>query len=247
MDTAAPKSVADERLSRIQTLWTMVQQAHGPEADEASAAQSRLVQRYSGAVHSYLLGAVRDPEAADELFQEFALRVVRGDFGRADPGRGRFRDYLRKALINLVNDHHRARRAWHLHVEMDKLQPVAPGDDDEHTFVTGWRQELLDRTWRTLEETLPVYHAVLRFRIENPDVPSPAMAEQLSPQLDKPMSAESVRKTLQRAHEKFADLLLEEVELSLGEGGPEDLENELKALDLLKYCRPAVERRIGKR
>lgn len=245
MDETSPPSVTD-RLSRIQTLWTMVQDAHGLAPDAASVALHKLVQRYSGAVHAYLLGALRRDDAADELFQEFALRVVRGDFGRADPQRGRFRDYLRRALINLINDYHRARKAWHPQVELDKLQPAAALEVDEQSFVASWRQELLDRTWRTLLETLPVYHAVLLFRVENPDVPSSAIAEQLSKTLDKPLTADSVRKTLQRAHEKFADLLLEEVETSLGDTGPAELEAELRTLDLLKFCRPALERRLGK-
>jgi hypothetical protein len=47
---------------------------------------------YHRAVHRYLLGALRDEDAAEELFQEFALRFVRGDFRWADRGRGRFRD-----------------------------------------------------------------------------------------------------------------------------------------------------------
>lgn len=245
MDGAASQTSTD-RLSRIMTMWTVVRAAHSESADQAVAAQHRLVQRYSGAVHAYLLGAVRQEDVADELFQEFALRVVRGDFFRANPEKGRFRDYLRQSLIYLVNDHHRARKAWHPQVEIDKIQPVAPTDDDEQNFVSNWRQELLDRTWQTLEETLPTYHAVLLFRIENPDVPSPQMAEHISQSLGKPMSAESIRKTLQRAHEKYADLLLEEVETSLVDPNPDDLAGELEALDLKKYCRPALERRLAR-
>ena len=46
----------------------------------ASDAQLRLLLDYSGAVSRYLLGALRDNEAADELAQEFAVRFIRGDF-----------------------------------------------------------------------------------------------------------------------------------------------------------------------
>src|SRR5215218_5179677 len=99
------------RLSRIETLWPAVERAHGAPPEESAAAMWDLLRRYRGAVYRYLAGAVRDPDAADELFQEFALRFLRGDFRRADPGRGRFRDYVKSALINLVNDHHSRRRA----------------------------------------------------------------------------------------------------------------------------------------
>src|SRR5207244_10661276 len=100
-------------------------QAHGQTAESALSARQRLVQRYSGAVYSYLLAAVREREAAEDLFQEFALRVVRGDFGRADPERGRFRDYLRRALISLVHDPQRARQAWPKALP-DRPEPAAP-------------------------------------------------------------------------------------------------------------------------
>src|SRR5688500_14765658 len=88
----------EQRLSRITTLWSVVGQAHGgATAGTASAARRVLMERYRGAAYRYLLGAVRSPDAADELFQEFALRFVRGDFRRADPDRGRFRDYVKAA------------------------------------------------------------------------------------------------------------------------------------------------------
>src|SRR4051812_44626670 len=95
------------RLSRITTLWTVLFQAHQGTARAASLAQQRLFQRYGGAVYRYLLAALRDPDAAEEVAQDFALRFVRGDFKRADPERGRFRDYLRASLIRAVRDYER--------------------------------------------------------------------------------------------------------------------------------------------
>jgi RNA polymerase sigma-70 factor (ECF subfamily) len=219
----------------------MVQQAHAG-APRLASEQQRLVQRYSGAVYAYLLGGVRDREAADELFQEFALRVIRGDFARAHPERGRFRDYLRRVLINLVNDHHRARKAWPQLLAGGHPEPAAPICDDDPSFLDSWRQELLERTWRSLETANATYHAVLRFRVENPDVQSPEAAAQLSAQLGKPLTPELVRKTLQRSQAKFAELLLEEVAAYLGDPSSEELTAELQAVDLLKYCRSALER-----
>ncbi len=88
-----------------------------------------------------------------------------------------------------------------------------------------------------------MYHAVLLFRVENPDVPSPQMAEQLAEQLGTPMRPDQVRKALQRSHTKFAELLVDEVAASLGNPSPEELAEEVRELDLLKYCRTALERR----
>ena len=71
-----PESV-NQRLSQIQTLWTLVRHAH--QVPEGSpTAQKELLDRYGGAVERYLLGALRDPDAADEVFQEFAIRLLKG-------------------------------------------------------------------------------------------------------------------------------------------------------------------------
>jgi hypothetical protein len=114
---------------------------------------------------------------------------------------------------------------------------------DEPTFLASWREELLERTWRALEQYNPTYKAALALRVQAPDMPSPEMAEQLTTQLGKPISAPLVRKALQRAHEKFADLLLEEVAATLEASTQPELEQELAELDLLRYCRTALARR----
>jgi len=238
------QTVLDQHLSRISTMWTMVLQAHGGESGAASAALAGLAQRYWGAAYRYLLGAVRDPDAADELSQELALRILRGAFRHADRGRGRFRDYLKTALINIVNDYQREQRGRPR--PLPAIEPAAPAGtapEAQAEFLAHWRAELLDRTWKALAAAQPMYHAVLLFRVENPDVPSSEMAAQLGERLGSPMRADQVRKALQRAHAKFSELLAEEVATSLGTGSREELEDELRELDLLKYCRSAIERR----
>jgi RNA polymerase sigma-70 factor (ECF subfamily) len=233
----------DERLSRIATLWTVVFQAHKEGADTVATARNRLMLRYHGAVYRYLLGAVRDADIAGDLCQEFAVRFLRGDFRRAAPDRGRFRDYVKIALVNMVNDHHRARQAAPKGLALDAAAP-AEGDVGED-FEGGWRAELLEQTWRALAKENPTFHATLQLRTEEPDLPSGDMAERLTKQLGRPISPENVRKTIQRAHAKFADLMLELVAESLDDPTPQSLEEELKALDLLRYCRSALERRIA--
>jgi RNA polymerase sigma-70 factor (ECF subfamily) len=137
----------DQRLSRMSTMWTMVLQAHGDEADSAAEALAGLAQRYSGVVYRYLLGAVRDPDTAAELSQEFALRILRGTFRQADPSHGRFRDYIKTALIHLVNDYHRSRRQRPGPLASDLPDPCLP--DDDPGFDTQWREERTVRTCTT--------------------------------------------------------------------------------------------------
>jgi RNA polymerase sigma-70 factor (ECF subfamily) len=235
------RTVADDRLSQISTLWTMLLRAHTP-ADDAVAAQHALLERYGGAAYRYLLASVRDAGAAAELTQEFAVRLLRGDFHRADPKRGRFRDYLKSALSHLVHDQQRAKRGTHEKIPAHQLAREEPDTDDDAAFVAIWRTELLDRTWDALAEVGPTYREVLLLHVDQPDLTSPQMAEQLTACRRKPVSAAAVRKALQRAHDKYAELLVAEVARSLGDPTPAEVEEELKALDLYRYCRVALAR-----
>lgn len=231
----------EQRLSRISTMWTMMRQKPPDGAAAQPGAWNLLIERYLRAAYRYLAGALRDPELAEELCQEFALRFLRGDYGRASPERGRFRDYIRTSLIHLVTDHHRRRQAAPAPLPEQVAAPTLGNSLDD--FDSSWKEELLDRTWRALAAANPAYHAVLAAHAEQPDLPSPEMALLLQERLGRDANADWVRKTKQRAHEKFATLLLEEVSSSLEGASDAELEQELKALDLLRYCRTALQRR----
>jgi RNA polymerase sigma-70 factor (ECF subfamily) len=244
----------DLHLSQIGTLWSLVGQAHTTPGAEACAAQRQLLERYGGAVRRYLHGAVRDPDAADELFQEFACRFLRGDLHGADPGRGRFRDYVKGVLFHLVADHHKRQQRRPRPLPADYAgtaeEPALP-DEQDRAFLASWREDLLARCWAGLEAIeratgQPLY-TVLRFRADHPNMHSPEMAEELGPRLGKPVTASGVRQMLHRARERFADLLLDEIANALENPTPENLEQELTDLGLLEHCRPALERRAGQR
>src|SRR5262249_336808 len=61
---------ADDRLEELSTWWSVLFAAHDGSAEEARSAQERLLARYGPAVRRYLLAAVHDPHAADDLFGE---------------------------------------------------------------------------------------------------------------------------------------------------------------------------------
>jgi RNA polymerase sigma factor (sigma-70 family) len=240
---------ADPHLSQMSTQWTMVFQAHRGTPDEVSAAVSRLMCRYSGAVHRYLLRAVKDPDAAAELDQEFALRFLRGDFRHCDPKRGRFRDYVKRAVQNLINDHYRRQRP---NISLDARTPEPAALDSgiaqfEQQFLESWRKDLLDRAWIALAEleknSGQPYHTVLRSRVDHPDLPSHELAAQLSRALQRPLTAGAVRQALQRSRRKYVNYLIAEVLASLDRPTRDDLEEELSDLNLLDHCRPFMKGR----
>jgi RNA polymerase sigma-70 factor (ECF subfamily) len=243
------QSDPDPRLSRITTQWDIIFQAHADSPEEAAQAQAALVRRYGGAVRRYLLGALHDQDAAEELAQEFALRFLRGDFQRADPSRGRFRDFLKRALRNLMIDHLRRRRAQPRPLE-GAPEPAADDPataDFDRQFTSCWREELLSRAWQELASLQArsgqPYHTILRFRADNPELRSPQMADRLSWQLGKSITPGGLRQALHVARGRFLGYLLDEVRGSLQDPTDEDLEEELGEVGLLEYCRPALRRR----
>lgn len=232
----------NQRLSRISTQWSVLFQAHRDPVDAATTAQRLLMQRYGGAVYRYLLGIVRDPDAADDLAQDFAVRFLRGDFHRADPQRGRFRDFVKAALRRLVIDHHRRRQKQPLPLNEEELAVAAEPPDSDRQLLDSWRAELLTRAWEALaaaeRETGQPFHAVLRLKADQPELRSPDMAAEMSRRLGRPVTAVAVRQLLHRAREKFAQLLLADVAHSLGNADDEQVQQELLDLGLLEYCRP---------
>ena len=244
-----------DHISRISTIWTLVLQAHGDDSEAIAAAQSRMIERYSGAVYRYLVKILRNSDAADDVFQEFALRFVRGGFRHANPQRGRFRDYLKTALLRLVSDYrrsHRGREKSLGEAEADVPADIAdPESEFDRQFCESCRDELLSRAWDALkileEQTGRPFHAVLSYRTEHPGCTSEQMAVELTSRLgsDRPLSSAGVRKTLQRAREKFAELLLYEVTQMIGENQCDILEQELIDLELLVYCRSVFKQRYA--
>jgi RNA polymerase sigma-70 factor (ECF subfamily) len=216
------------------------------------AAQAELLHRYRGAIDRYLGSVVHDEYAAEDLCQEFAYRFVRGVFHRANPAKGRFRDFVKTAIAHLIADWRR-RQARHQPLPLDTtlLGAVAsPESDPGQKFEDLWRAELLDRVSEQLaqlqkegEKEGSWFCTALRHRAEFPDQTAAQMADEVGRQLGRPLTEENVRQTLHRGREKFADLLLDEVARSLETSSPGQLRDELTELGLLSYCRTALEQR----
>src|SRR5262249_38878153 len=157
--------------------------------------------------------------------------LLRGDFRRADADRGRFRDYIKTALSNLVTNHRnkQARTPAALPVVEAAVATPSPANDDEE-FLNDWRKALLDRAWEGLaavpQPRGPSYHAVLRLRTDRPELSSAQLAEELTRQIQPaaPFTDAAVRKVVQRARELFTDLIVDEVARSLRSNSLEDIE-----------------------
>jgi DNA-directed RNA polymerase specialized sigma24 family protein len=169
----------DLRLSRIDTLWTVVRQANEGSADKAQQAQQELLERYGGAIRRYLLGSLRSEDAADEVFQEFSLKLVSGAFQKADASHGRFRSFLKTTLFHLIIDYQRrGKRNANRELLLDPADDRPFCEDrlaeEDRAWTRSWREELLTKGWAALakieKSTGTPYYTVLRFRSEHPEL-----------------------------------------------------------------------------
>ena len=240
----------ESRLSQITTQWTLIfQGCRGPDATKA--AQAEVLQRYCGAIYRYAYRALGDGDLTEEACQEFAYRFVRGDFRHADPAKGRFRDYVKKAVIHLINEFRR-RQIQKQALPLDSQAAEAASEPsemiaEEAQFTALWRKELLNRTWRELELREPAQgppsYTVLRLKADEPNVTAPVLAERLERLGRGSYSAAAVRQLLHRARESFASLLLDEVARSILSTDQDLLASELADPELLTYCREALAKR----
>ncbi len=239
--------MADPRLSQIETLWSVVRQAHADESEETAAARAQLIERYSDAIQRYLMACLRDRDAVDEVFQEFSLRFVRGDFSSVSADKGRFRSYIKTVIYHLVADFGRRRRKYAAAaLEHESMLAGTAGESLQldAQFHTSWRDSLLAKGWEELQrdeqKSGKSWYTVLKARSENPSMRSTELAELVSHQLEKEVSAGNVRVLVHRARERFAEILIALVRDSLASTDPETLEHELIDLNLWQYCKPLL-------
>lgn len=232
---------ADAELADLATQWSLLRLAHQDTQPGSAAARQTLVLRYSSSVRRYVAVMVRDPHVADEVAQEVMVRLMKGDFGVADPQRGRFRDLLRHSIRNMVRNHY-AKENRRTGVPLD--EQFLPGEEDAlaDPWLNEWVRSVLDLTWKALEryqsETSgSVPYTVLRLRSEHADEDSKQLAQRLSDATGRPFNAAAARQQLRRARLRFAQLLVEEIARGLHDPSPEMVENELTSLELMSYVR----------
>lgn len=246
-------------LANLTTQWSVILRAGQEEGDAAAAARSTLLLRYHEAVLRYLRAELRDEDAAGQVYSNFAVRVLEIDrfLQRADPRRGRFRDYLKTVLRHMVTDHHRQQQRENKQREAlarhgGEAEPEAADSEEDQRFLTCWKQELINWAWQRLEETEKKtgqpYARLLRLQERQPGLRSAQAAKQLAAQLNRPFTADGVRQLAHRGRALFGEMLVREAARSLqvevnDPEGVDRVEQELIDLGLLlSYCKTALDR-----
>jgi len=237
-----------DRIDAIETRWSIIRRAHNASITSAGTARNDLVTRYSTAVRRYVRAIMQNDADADEVAQDVVVRMLGGDFSGADPERGRFRDFLKVAVRNMVRNYW-SKQNRRKGVALDIQQMDAPDDSgpDEGPWLSSWRRSVLDLAWAALEDYQRankgnISYTLLRLRTEFPDDTSDELAQRLGKKLGRNVRADAVRQQIRRARVRFAELLVKEIADGLDNPTPDRIEDELVAvglLDLVKDYLPA--------
>jgi len=225
-----------DRIDAISTRWSLLRLAHGTHPDTTKARQM-LVLRYSSAVRRYVGAIVRQGDDTDELAQEVVLRLMRGDFAGADPTKGRFRDFLKIAVRNMIQNHWA--KSSRRKTEALAAEPLSSDTERDQAWLGVWQKSVLDHALESCraEESTSGAYTLLRLRMEFPEATSEELAEKLSTKLNVTIKPDACRQMLRRARFKLAESLVEEIKNGLEDESPARVLDELAALGLLEQVK----------
>ncbi len=223
----------------------------GPESQFARISTIRglspghVVIRYGKAIRSYLLALLECEEDVNEVALRIHAKILKGHLEQWNPADGRFRDYLKVAVRNAARDFQRERRRRVTEIAYDDLSqvqcPHGPATArSDAIWLDVWREALVESVvakLRTHQEQTPdnVFYFVVRILDERPGLSSDELAQELSVRSARPFTAANARKQKERAQAKFAELLIQEVMLTIADPTQERVEDELRSAGLLAY------------
>jgi len=146
------------------TRWTLVVAASDQHRKEARSALVSLCENYWYPLYAYLRRRGYAPDQAQDLTQEFFMRVLEGRYlDRANPEKGRFRSFILTSLKFFAadeQDRQRARKrgggavvSFEFSSGEDRYQSE-PGHDEtpDRIFERRWALSMLERVMERLRD-----------------------------------------------------------------------------------------------
>jgi RNA polymerase sigma factor (sigma-70 family) len=232
------------------TRWTLVVTAGGNESQPGrDAALDSLCRSYWHPVYAFIRRRGYPPEPAQDLTQEFFLRVLSGTFfERANPEKGRFRSFVLGAIKNFLADSSDRERAWKrgggvtpLPFDFETgeslyLREFGHDETPERIFQRKWARAVLDRVVNNLQSEFLKEGKVDRFHYLKGYLTGSGEGRyaELATRLE--TSEPALRSTLQRLRQRYRFLLRVEVESTVSD--PADVDEELRFLVQAMSTRP---------
>jgi RNA polymerase sigma factor (sigma-70 family) len=220
------------------THWSVVLAAANEATPEAATALEQLCRTYWYPLYAYVRRRGYSPEDAQDLTQEFFLRLLRKHYlGQIDPDKGKFRSFLLAAINHfLANEWDCAKalkRGGRLEfVSLDqgsaeqRLAEVALGHSPEQIFERCWAITFLETVLGKLRDEVTLAGRAGHFEslkgFLTGDKPANSYAI-LAGRLG--TNAAAVRKQVQRLRRRYGELLRQEIERTVANSA--EVEDEL--------------------
>src|SRR5262249_46248196 len=128
-----------------------------------------LLARYGRAIRSYVLALLHDEDAAQDILLALRVKMLDGRFAHWTPGQGRFRFYLKRAVLNEALQHlrrHRNRRLERQVEDLTRLPEGGPSEASGDVWLGLYRQAVLEaalKSLRVYQEQHPgnVFHTLV--------------------------------------------------------------------------------------
>src|SRR5215467_10603470 len=230
------------------TRWSVILASADAQTGDQKAAEAlaQLCRIYWRPIFAFVARRVHSQEDAEDLTQDFFVRVLRGDLlRRADPERGRFRSLLLKAVKDFLNDSQdRARRRkrggeakfiswddWMAEAPSHLMLPIAAERSwpAEKVFDVRWAATVAEQALRRLQEECEAHKRPRVF-----DVLSGALTADRGDIAYEPLALELGIKTseikvlLHRLRQRYRELLRAEIAETVAD--PADVDEEVRYL-----------------
>ncbi len=223
------------------TNWSLVTRAGSPASPQARAALAELCSVYWYPVYAFIRRKGNGPDQALDLTQGFFARLLEnGILAAVEPGKGRFRAFLRTDCQHFLIDQFRRRTAWGGGAPTVSID--AHGAEDRYRFEpadTLTPDRLFDRAWaltlldKVLDLLAREYAAKGRFRacstilkIVLTQGKGAVAAATLAAELRK--SEEAVNMAIHRLRKRYREILEEQIAATLDD--PSEMEDEIRSL-----------------
>jgi RNA polymerase sigma factor (sigma-70 family) len=222
------------------TRWTLVVAAGDPQRKEARSALADLCENYWYPLYAYLRRRGYAPDAAQDLTQEFFVRVLEGRYlDRADPEKGRFRSFILTSLRFFVADQGDRQRAYKrgggalVPLEFssgeDRFQrEPANNETPDRIFERRWALSVLDRVVEKLRSEFvhhgrPEHFERLKiFLLGQSDAQYAALAKEMN------TSEGALKVAIHRLRKRYRELFRQEIADTVAD--PAEVESELRFL-----------------